>query len=94
MRLIPLGRGAMCGAVGVAVYACAVGLFSVTADARQAQSVTAGVYSGAQATRGQQVYKAECLACHGDTLGGVVGPALSRRFVPRGLGRKVAGGAR
>jgi mono/diheme cytochrome c family protein len=49
---------------------------SVTGAARQLKPV-AGVYSGAQAARGEQLYKAECLACHGAMLEGVIGPPLA-----------------
>src|SRR5262249_9454510 len=36
-----------------------------------------GVYSDAQARRGQAVYKERCASCHGDTLGGGLAPPLS-----------------
>ena len=78
MRSIPRGPATVRYALGGALYACALfGAFSVTGHAGQTRTVTEGVYSGAQATRGQQVYQAQCLACHGDTLGGVVGPPLA-----------------
>jgi mono/diheme cytochrome c family protein len=48
-----------------------------TGYARQARPVTAGVYSSAQATRGQAVYKEKCATCHGDMLEGVIGPPLA-----------------
>jgi mono/diheme cytochrome c family protein len=38
--------------------------------------VTAGVYTAAQAARGQAVYTERCASCHGATLGGAQGPAL------------------
>src|SRR5690242_208281 len=41
------------------------------------RSVTEGVYSTEQATRGQQLYKAQCAACHGNALEGTSGPALT-----------------
>jgi S-disulfanyl-L-cysteine oxidoreductase SoxD len=50
---------------------------SVTTQATQTRSVTAPVYSGEQATRGQQTYHAQCVTCHGDTLAGLVGPPLA-----------------
>ncbi len=40
-------------------------------------SVTEGVYSPAQATLGQQLYKAQCAACHGNSLEGTSGPPLT-----------------
>jgi mono/diheme cytochrome c family protein len=54
-----------------------VGLYSISADARQARLVTAGVYTSAQAARGQALYKQECAACHGDAMEGTVGPAMA-----------------
>ena len=41
------------------------------------RSVADGVYSSAQAARGQQVYTAQCLSCHGASLQGGGGPPLS-----------------
>jgi mono/diheme cytochrome c family protein len=43
----------------------------------QSRTVADRVYSDAQAARGEAAYKAQCLACHGDTLQGVVGPPLA-----------------
>jgi mono/diheme cytochrome c family protein len=45
--------------------------------AQQARSARDGVYTAAQATRGQALYKAQCALCHGDTLGGDIGPPLA-----------------
>ena len=43
----------------------------------QARSVSQGVYSKAQAIRGQSLYRAECARCHGETLlGGEDAPAI------------------
>ena len=39
--------------------------------------ITAGVYSAGQAVRGQQVYKAQCGACHGNAMEGTSGPPLA-----------------
>jgi len=75
MKLGPTGiRCAF--AVAISAYAMA-GMFSITGYAGQARSVTAGVYSAAQATRGKALYEAQCLPCHGEKLEGVVGPALT-----------------
>ena len=46
-------------------------------QAQQAQSVGDGVYSAAQATRGQVIYKAQCAECHGNALEGTVGSPLT-----------------
>ncbi|MBZ5635480.1 MAG: cytochrome c [Acidobacteriia bacterium] len=40
------------------------------------RSITEGVYSVGQAARGQQLYKAQCSACHGNALEGASGPPL------------------
>ena len=45
-------------------------LYVTTAAQAPAKSVNAGVYSAAQATRGQAVYKDNCAACHGEDLAG------------------------
>src|SRR5262245_25543668 len=52
-------------------------MFSSSAQARQARSVTERVYSAAQAARGQQLYKAQCAGCHGDSMEGTSGPPLA-----------------
>jgi len=59
---------------------CAVivaGAFSLTGQARQARAVSDGVYTTEQAQRGQALYTAQCVTCHGDKLQGAVGPMLS-----------------
>ena len=43
---------------------------------RQVRSVADRVYSGGQATRGQEFYKAQCGDCHGTLLEGASGPPL------------------
>jgi mono/diheme cytochrome c family protein len=48
-----------------------------TVEAQQPQTVSQGVYTAAQATRGQSVYKDRCASCHGDALQGRVGPPLA-----------------
>ena len=52
------------------------GLLSITLLA-QSQTVRQGVYTDAQAKRGQALYQSKCAACHGDTLGGRSGPPLT-----------------
>ena len=66
-------------AIGYAVVlAVAVATFSVAASARQAGSVSDGVYAAAQAERVRPLYKQECAVCHGDQLqGGGAGTPLS-----------------
>ena len=48
------------------------------------KTVLDGVYSDAQATRGQAFYTAVCSVCHGDALEGVSAPQLTgNRFIER-----------
>jgi cytochrome c len=55
-----------------------VALLSVTPRAAQEQSVTSGVYTEEQATRGEATYNKECSSCHGAGLeGDGFAPALS-----------------
>jgi S-disulfanyl-L-cysteine oxidoreductase SoxD len=42
----------------------------------QGRSIADGVYTAAQAIRGQQLYTAQCAACHGKALEGTVGSPL------------------
>jgi len=64
--------------LGVALFVCAAwGLFSLTVLAQQSQTVRQGVYTEAQAQRGQATYNAQCMSCHGDALGGRIGPPLT-----------------
>jgi mono/diheme cytochrome c family protein len=68
-----------------------VGVYSVESDARQARQVTAGVYSAAQATRGQAIYKEQCAACHGEAMEGTIGPAMAGSvFLETWSGRSLA----
>jgi mono/diheme cytochrome c family protein len=43
----------------------------------QSRTVRDGVYTDAQAARGQAVYKEQCASCHGETLGGAQAPPLA-----------------
>jgi mono/diheme cytochrome c family protein len=45
--------------------------------AQQARSVVDGVYSSAQAGRGEALYRARCRSCHGAALEGASGPPLT-----------------
>ena len=53
------------------------GFLSSTVRAQQPATVRDGVYTGAQAGRGQALYKERCSACHGETLGGANAPPLA-----------------
>jgi Cytochrome C oxidase, cbb3-type, subunit III len=57
--------------------ACAVVLAASFPQAGQLRSVTAGVYSVGQATRGETLYRAQCGDCHGRVLEGAIGPPLA-----------------
>jgi mono/diheme cytochrome c family protein len=64
-------------AVAFVLVGALAGGISLVGHARQARTVTDGVYSDAQATRGQQIYQAQCVMCHGNSLEGAVGPPLA-----------------
>lgn len=52
-------------------------LLSITTlYAQQPVTLSQGVYTQAQAVRGQALYKERCATCHGDTLEGRIGPPL------------------
>ncbi len=62
------------------VLAVVVGWQGLTtgAAAAQEQSTWSGVYTDAQASRGESVYNLTCAVCHGDDLaGGEMGPGLA-----------------
>jgi mono/diheme cytochrome c family protein len=63
-------------ASGIVVFSALVAVLSPLALA-QSRAVSDRVYSDAQAARGQQFYKAQCMMCHGESLEGVVGPPLA-----------------
>ena len=68
----------MRGTLAAGVYSTAfLAAFLLTGHAQQPMAITDGVYSIAQASRGQQLYQDECVICHGNTLQGEVGPPLS-----------------
>lgn len=78
MRLRSLGRTWIRCALGVAVCAYTlIGVLSLTGYAQQSRTVADGVYTAEQAQSGQQLYKAQCVTCHGEKLQGVVGPMLA-----------------
>jgi len=61
--------------------ALVIGAFLVSVSAQMraqtARTVQDGVYTDAQAARGQTIYAAQCASCHGDKLTGVAGPPLT-----------------
>ena len=62
-------------AVFFAVTLCV--LVVVAVHAQQARSARDGVYTAAQAARGEALYKVQCAFCHGDALAGEMGPPLA-----------------
>lgn len=69
-----LGWVALCGIL------CAPMLFdslSISASAQQSRTANEGVYTDGQSQRGQTIYKEQCSACHGATLGGGLAPTLT-----------------
>ena len=80
--------------VGIAVLTAAVAVAAAGAGAvargQTAPSIWDGVYSDAQATRGQERYKASCATCHSEDLLGASGPALvGESFMQRWNGTSV-----
>ncbi len=80
-----------------AVFAVAIaallvaGAYSMTVQARQTRTVSDGVFTAEQAQRGQALYKAQCVTCHGEKLEGKVGPMLAGEgFVAAWGGRSLA----
>jgi len=54
------------------------------------RTVWQGVYSTAQSERGAAVYKQSCGTCHGEKLGGDIGPTLTGPFWSIWEGRTAA----
>jgi mono/diheme cytochrome c family protein len=50
---------------------------TVASQAQQTATLTSGVYSKAQADRGQQLYQRRCATCHGAAMGGGLAPPLT-----------------
>jgi mono/diheme cytochrome c family protein len=71
---------AACAGSALAVAVCIwTGAGSPVAilGAQQARTVSDGVYTDAQAMRGQALYTEKCASCHGAALGGAQGPPLA-----------------
>src|SRR5690606_36621646 len=54
---------------------CVVSI-SILAHAQAPRTVRDGVYTDAQAARGQAIYAAQCASCHGEDLTGAQAPPL------------------
>ena len=59
------------------VFVCLIAGSSSMALQTPARSVSDGVYTAQQATRGQSIYRARCASCHGPELAGRSGPPLT-----------------
>jgi mono/diheme cytochrome c family protein len=77
MSVKSLVAGALCVASLLWLSAIGSALIEAMQLTRPGQSVWEGVYTDAQAARGQAFYTTTCLACHGDRLQGVAAPALA-----------------
>jgi mono/diheme cytochrome c family protein len=76
-RLGAFGILSVCCALGMSVFADGCDGSFVAALRAQTRTVTEGVYTAEQATRGQAIYKERCATCHGATLGGAQAPPLT-----------------
>jgi mono/diheme cytochrome c family protein len=77
LRLIPLSwRGFGCALCAARCGYALLGALLLTGQTLRVRSITERVYSLEQATRGQQLYKAQCAECHGNALEGTSGPPL------------------
>jgi S-disulfanyl-L-cysteine oxidoreductase SoxD len=77
-RLIPLSRRGFRCVPGAALCGYALfGALLLTGQAPPVRSITEGVYSVGQAARGQQLYQAQCAACHGKAMEGTIGSPLA-----------------
>jgi len=59
------------------LVSCVVAVVTSPALHGQARTARDGVYTGAQATRGQAIFKDKCAPCHGEMLEGLLGPPLA-----------------
>jgi mono/diheme cytochrome c family protein len=76
-RPTPFCRQAIRRAPALTACLCAsAAAISLAAQTSQVRSISDRVYSSAQATRGRQVYEAQCVGCHGTALQGTTGPPL------------------
>ena len=68
-------RSAWTVTVTLAVMAFAGSFWTLAAQGNR--TVADGVYTAAQAARGQAIYEKQCRGCHGPALGGGLGPPLA-----------------
>ncbi len=81
-------KTAVCSLVVAGFYVSAM----VVVGAQAAKSVNEGVYSEAQAKRGDAIYKEQCAACHGDNLEGTgpMPPLAGKDFLSNWQGKPVS----
>jgi mono/diheme cytochrome c family protein len=76
-RLQTMRSGRIGHVLGAALLgASVVAWLSVVASAQASRTVRDGVFSDAQAARGQAVYRQQCATCHGNALEGAQAPPL------------------
>jgi mono/diheme cytochrome c family protein len=75
-RLRPLFHCSTSSTFPLAIAACLILLASVLGRAQAPRTVQDGVYTDAQAARGQALFSKECVGCHGAELQGAQGPPL------------------
>ncbi|MGE3513055.1 MAG: hypothetical protein AB7N65_29680, partial [Vicinamibacterales bacterium] len=75
------GRATALGLVGAGLAFCCTAFIGVPATAAQQRTIWDGVYTRAQAARGEEAYKLSCGYCHKDDLSG--------GFMDDGVGRAV-----
>jgi quinoprotein glucose dehydrogenase len=88
MRLVwPEVSVRLAGYAALALAVVAAGGTAAVAQTTTAPSVLAGAYTEEQALRGQSLYYAHCLACHGETMAGLdqapplAGPQFASNWV-------------
>lgn len=81
-------KTAICSVVVAGFYLSAM----VAVGAQAAKSVNEGVYSEAQAKRGDAIYKEQCAACHGDNLEGTgpMPPLAGKDFLSNWQGKPLS----
>lgn len=68
--------------LGAAIPALTLMIAAAAPSQQPALTTARGVYSGAQASEGEALYKGACASCHGETLMGTFEiPTLTGRFV-------------
>ena len=77
MKLVASAGPLAARCVAVVALCAVAATLSLTGYAQQSRTVAQGVFSAAQAKRGETAYVANCTLCHGPELKGAVGPMLT-----------------